>query len=827
MINDESNDDSLIEAKYRRAQSLLQGYATRSIVPNSTVYPIWIKGSDCFWYEHEINTNNSSTSNHTAVSGPLVKCYKEYRLVNAQKATNMAAFDHEILAIVLAEAVKQNVDKNRLPITDVQMQLEPSAKVGKESSAEQVKCVRFTAFDKAWIFEPPSGTLTRASEKTTCGKHLVSPNGKYTIFVQNYNLWLEDLTTSEEYALTHDGEELYCYAVTGNGWGVDMEIFPDVQARWSPDSKRIFTVQRDSRQVKPLHIIEHVPQDGSIRPKLHTFRTSMQGDDHVPEYKLVTIDVETRRLQSANYPRVPITRNSWGFFTSKLGWWGTDCQHAYFVDLARDYKTVKVVEFDTHSGATRELFKETSETQINLMLNADEYPTLIPLPETNELVWFSERSGWAHLYLYDLTTGKLKHSITSGEWLVRGILHVDLSRRELFIQTAGRSSNSSEPNKERDPYYRDLVRVNIDSGELTTLVSGNFDCATVTTLNLDFGSLTAISAGRRDIRDTRSVSHSGNYAVVTNSRADCLPVSLLLDRDGREVLELECTDLSAVYAQVSKDWRWPEPVKLLAADGKTDIYGLVFRPSDFSPKQSYPVISHTFNQPDMPWVPKGSFSNDARFGRIYADAAALAELGFIVVQIDGRGASYRHKAFQDASYGWIESAGNLEDHIAGLRQLAERYPYMDLDRVGIHSMVGGTGAVHGLFHYPDFYKVGVGSFLHDSRLFPATMWGDKYEGLRGPSSEHQYAESFAENLKGKLLIVQGMLDNNTLPSATFRVVDALYKANRDFDVLLLPNLGHVSMNSYVVRRFWDYLVQHLQDIEPPKGFKLITARDLS
>ena len=821
----ESTDNHHMEVRYRRAQKFLQGYGTRSIVPNATIFPIWIDGYDCFWYEREISTDTPSNSCIDKSQG-LVKCKKEYRLVNARKSTNTVAFDHRGLAQALGDAVDRDIDKDCLPISDVIIQLKPICEESKHSLEVTIKSIKFTAFQKSWLFNPQSEELIGVSDKNASDKYLDSPDGKYSLFTQDNNLWLHDFKTGENRALTNDGEDLFCYAVTGNGWGVDMEIFPEVQARWSADSKRIFTIQRDSRKVKPLHLVEHVPSDGSVRPKLHTFRVSMQGDPHIPEYRLVSIDVETGCLQAADYPKVPITRNSWGFFTSRLGWWGVDSRRAYFVDMARDYQKVRVVEFDTTSGTTRIIFEETSKTHINLMLNGDEFPTLIPLPETNELVWLSERSGWAHLYLYDLETGNLKNSITSGEWLVRGILHIDLPRRELFVQTAGRLPSSGEAEMERDPYYRDLARVNIDSGELTTLVSGDFDCATVTTLNFDFGLLTAKFSGRRDIRDTSSVSHSGNYVVVTNSRADCLPVSLLIDRDGREVLKLESTDLTSVYTNVSKDWRWPEPVKLLAADGKTDIYGLVFRPSDFSPKESYPIINHTFNQPDMPWVPKGSFSNDARFGRIYADAAALAELGFIVVQIDGRGASYRDKAFQDASYGWVESAGNLEDHIAGLRQLAERYPYMDLNRVGIHSMVGGTGAVHGLLHYPDFYKVGVGSFLHDSRLFPATMWGDKYEGLKGPSSEHRYAESFANNLTGKLLMVQGMLDNNTLPSATFRVIQALYKANKDFDMLMLPNLGHISMDAYVIRRFWDYLVKHLKGEEPPKEFKLMTSRDL-
>ena len=806
MITD-SKETNTIEAKYQRAQTLMQGFWGRNIVPNSTVYPVWIEGSDCFWYERDTNTSK----NTPRPGEPLVKWDKEYRLVNAKAATNKIAFDHNVVAAKLAEAVQQDIDTNQLPITNVEMKL---------NSSEQVAEVRFTAFDKLWIFETQAGTFREAPKKVTSKDRLVSPDGKYVIFTRDYNLWLEDLTTGAERILTRDGEELFCYAVVGNGWGTETDPFSGVQARWSKDSTRVLTLQRDSRQVETLPVVEHVPQDGSVRPKLHYFRKATKGDEHVPEYRLVSIEVMTGRIQAANYRQIPIVRNSWGFFTSNLGWWGTDSRYAYFVDLERDYKTVRVVAFDTLSGATRILFEETSETHINLMLNADEFPTFVPLPETNELVWFSERSGWAHLYLYDLDTGALKHPITNGEWLVVDVLSVDTARRELFVQTMGRTPGL-------DPYYRDLVRVNIDTGEVTTLASGDYDVTTQSALRLDLRTFTAIWAGRRDISATRSVSHSGEFALLTRSRADSVPVSLLLNRNGQEILKIETGDISVLNAALSDNWRWPEPVKLQAADSKTDIYGLVYRPSDFSPEKSYPVVNHVFNTPELTWVPKGSFTNDTVFGLPYLDAAALAELGFIVVQIDGRGTPFRGKAFYDESYGWAASASNLDDHVVGIHQLVERYPYMDLNRVGIYCQMGGPGAVQGLLHYPDFYKVGVVAMsLHDSRLQAAPMWADKFEGSADLSDDHQYPEAFADNLQGKLLLIHGMLDITCPPAITFRVVEALQKANKDFDLLLLPNVGHTK-NSYVIRRSWDYFVKHLQSTEPPKEFKLVTARDLS
>ena len=810
-MTDNAHSANEIAKKYQRAQTLMQGFWDRNIAPNSTIHPIWIEGSDCFWYERQINTRKDNVN-----LGDEVPIWdREYRLVNAKEVSNTLAFDHITLAAALAEMVKQDINENQLPITNVEMQLNPSTESDKKSDHGQVEKIHFSAFGKTWFFKPQSGALSEVSEQKLPKDRLLSPDGKAVLFTCGYNLWLQDLTTNEERALTRDGEEDYCYTVGGNGWGYDHNTF-GLQALWSKDSKRVFTLQRDSRQVLTMPVVEHIPGDGSVRPKVRHTRMAMQGDDHVPEYRLVAIDIETGRLQAANYRPLPITRNSDGFFDSNLGWWNTDNQHAYFVDMERDYQTVRVVEFNTHSGATRILFEETSATHISLMLNQDEYPTFVPLPETNELIWFSERSGWAHLYLYDLDTGSLKRPLSEGEWMVRNILFVDKTRRELLVQTMGRTPD-------RDPYYRDVVRVNMDTAELTEVVSSDHDYYAISAHHFEHEALTSLAMGL-DISAARSASHSGNFVVVNRSRADSVSCSLLLDRDGKKILDIEAGDLFFLKAAVSDRWEWPEPVKLKAADGTTDIYGLVFRPSGFSPDQSYPVVTYTFNTPELARVAKGSFSNDPGCGRLYCEAAALAELGFIVVQIDGRGTPYRCKAFHDESYGWIESANNLDDHVVGIRQLGERYPYIDLNRVGISTLSGGTGAVQGLLHYPDFYKVGAHALLSDSRLWPAPMWSDKYEGLAGPNPKYQYPEAYADNLQGKLLIMHGMLDIVCPVAATFRMVEAFRKANKDFDLLLLPSTGHTN-TGYMIRRSWDFLVKHLQGTEPPKEFKLTTAWD--
>lgn len=784
--------NTAIQSRYQRAQSLLQKYTANQLVLNATIYPVWIGESQCFWYERNHWLEESDRGSQKNVA-------KEYRLVNAQTKSNSIAFDHNVLANALADISEQGVVANNLPINEVAISLYD------DLNDLRVKSVEFVAFSKCWVFDVEMGVCTELVAKPP-EEWLLSPDGKRAVFTKNYNLWVRDLASGEERALTQDGEKFFIYGAPGTSWGMTTEASPQVQARWSPDSMCIYTVQRDTRQVLSTPIMHFVPKDGSVRPQLTQLKVAYPGDSHIETLQLSAIEVETGKIQRADYPQIPVTRNSYGFFTAQLGWWALDSRRAYFIDVSYDYKTARVVEFDTYTGATRVLFEEYAETHINLMPSGDEHPVFRVLAETDELVWFSERSGWGHLYLYDLKTGELKKTITSGEWLVRYIVHVDVTRREIYLQTQGRTGN-------RDPYYRDLVRVSLDSGVLKPLIASDHDNFAM----MQGEQHTLVMRNRnRNVRQARAIEPDGNFSVVTRSRADEVPVSLLLDRNGEQILDIEVADIS----NLPKQWCWPEPVELLAADGKTSIYGLVYRPSDFNPDKSYPIISHGFNQPEIQIVAKGSFSNNGTRGRYYCHAAALAELGFIVVQIDGRGSPSRSKAFQDECYGSFQTASHIDDHVAGIKQLAERYTYMDLDRVGIAAYLsGGSGCVEGLLKHPDFFKVGVTVCLHDRRLMSAAMMSHKYEGVGGPSADHQYPEQLVEHLNGKLLLLHGMLDWCTPVAGVFRLIDALQNANKDFDLVLLPNQGR-GCNDYMLRRAWDYFVIHLLDAEPPKNFKL-------
>jgi dipeptidyl aminopeptidase/acylaminoacyl peptidase len=776
-MKDDSSNTTALEEKYQRARRLAR-HATipnqhNKLTFNAILNPYWIEESECFWYEQES------------------KLGKQYRLVNAAAASNEAAFNHPDLAAALSEVTNEKIDPNNLPIAQLEFTFTPWT-------------VSFTAFQQRWLFDGQYCTAVGA-EKPSAQEALLSPDGQYSVFVRDHNLWLRSPNgkgeSDEERPLTDDGEEHYAYGTVPNmlGAGQDLGVLGELQVIWSPDSKRLFTVQLDMRQVKSLPVVHHVPKDSSVRPKLEEYKYPMPGDTHMPEYRLVSIDIDSGKVIPAHYPPVCFTY-LFPFFSSQRGWWAADSQRAYFVDLKRGAQQVQVVEFNTLTGKTRVLFEETSSTWINLQPWNFHFPALImPLPATQELIWYSERSGWAHFYLYDLETGELKQTLTQGDWVVSELLHFDAKRRELWLQTGGR-------NKAHDPYYKDVCRVDVDTGELTTVVSSDHDYYVKNkTWAFDF-SLKLFG-----------VSSDGDYLVATRSRADEAPVSLLFNREGKELLTIEEADVSGL----PDNWQWPEPVQLKAADGETDIYGLVFRPSDFSPEKSYPVIDNVNAQPASILTSKG-FDQSHH----YMCAAALAELGFIVVQIDGRGTPLRSRAFLDHADGWYTSANDITDHIAGLKQLAERYPYMDLDRVGIFSgWSTSVGPLNGLLQHPDFYKVGVTSAMPNSELYMA-LCSEPFEGPNHRQTDFVQLEHLAENLQGKLLMVHGMLDLLSLPAATFRMVEAFQKANKDFDLIMLPNQQHGGIKGpYVMRRIFDFFVRHLLGEEPPKGFNLLDSPD--
>ena len=766
-------DNHIMAVRYRRAAILHNSIGTDKLALNTLLTPHWID-EDYFWYRRQTTKG------------------VQFRLVNARLATNQQAFDHQTLADALADATGHDIQAENLPITALEMTLSPMR-------------VNFTADGNRYGFNAEGQLCQTEDESDHSRERLISPNGKQVAFVRGYNLWLFNVESGEEHALTLDGESKNYYGIAPIVYGTGA-LVSDIQAQWSPDSKRLFTVQTDAREVQSVPIVHYVPMGQNIRPYTTDYPGAFPGDEYVVTQSMVVIDIASNQVQAADYKALPVNRDAWGIFWDGLAWWSANNRHAYFVDMDRGDQVVRLVEFDTDSGATRILFEETSPTNLKLSQSELTKATLLPLPESNELIWFSERSGWGHLYLYNLENGKLKNPITQGNWTVREILYFDTECRELFFQASGRVAS-------RDPYYRDISKVQVDTGEITTLVSTDHEYNIHGPLTMVSHPFFCMDPDR--LLNSNGVSPGANYLVATRSRVDQVPMSALWDRRGNLLLEIETADTSGL----PKDWRWPEPIKLLAADDKTDIYGVIFRPSDFTPDKQYPVIDYSGCWAEIAFTAKGAFRNGpAAADAWYLMPAALAELGFIVVMIDGRGTPYRERAFLDASYGWVPSTNYAEDRISGIKQLATRHHYIDLNRIGIMGQTGSPGALYGLLQYPDFYKVGVSHRVQDTRLMSA-FYGEHHEGITPSISDNYYAEQMVANLQGKLLLIHGLLDPYTPCATTWRVIDALEKANKDFDMLMLPNMS-VPLSDYALRRVWDFFVIHLLHAEPPKEFNL-------
>ncbi len=799
------NNDT--QSRYQQAQALSQGQLTTNIIKNDVILPHWINDSKSFWY-----VRNGEKG-------------REFVLVNAKDAAKGLVFNHEILADQLHAATGLDVDSNDLPLSDLIISLSPTI-------------AYFQAFDKQWQFNTEESKIKEIKSTSNdlhyaqdgvapivLDKHglpeaLLSPDGKLAVFVRDYNLWLRDTATGKDRALTTNGSADQGYGITG---GFDSAV----QARWSPDSKRLLTVQLNTQGGIQRPFVSFAPEDGTLNPQVTRVAVSYPGDEKVSSYQLFWIVLETGEVHFVDYavqPSIPSGCSSWGFFSNNLGWWSTDSRRAFFIDVTRSADTVRLVELDTQTGLTRVLFEETSDTMVNLCPNFFDFPLFLPLPDSDELIWYSERSGWGQLYLYDLTTGELKHQITGGEpsansegWLVRDVVQYDQKKRELIIQTAGRDPDIN-------PYYRDICKVNIDTCELTTLLSDNIDHTVTHPRHLIVLGLREKSPALVVQGAVNGVSPSGEFIVTSRSRVDTPTSTVLLDRNGREIMVVETADVS----NLPEGWVWPEPVMMKDAEGNNELYGVIYRPPGFSVDKSYPVIDYAWTMRGAGTVPVGAFHLDTMIGYTYTLSTALAALGFIVVSIEGRGTPFRGKQFQDYYADDIAGEHVLDDHVAGIKQLAQRDPSMDLSRVGIVAAEQSPFAVYGAVHHSDFFKVAVQHCFADPRYGLAghgemhfnhsQQIDDSNNGL----GKIKHIEDFVGSLNAKLLLIQGML--SFAVGSTFGLVEALQKANKDFDMICLPNMTH-QMTGYTIRREWDYMIKHLQGIEPPKEFSLTVGEE--
>ncbi|TBO39708.1 S9 family peptidase [Pedobacter kyonggii] len=612
-----------------------------------------------------------------------------------------------------------------------------------------------------------------SSRRGASRNEILSPDGKKAILIKDYNLFVKDVATGKLTQLTTDGIKDYGYATDNAGWKhSDAPIL-----RWSPDSKKIATFQQDQRNSKDMYLV--TTNVGA--PVLKAWKYPLPGDKQIATIRRVVIDVENAKMVSLKIPadqhRATLSDDISSSGTFDDIDWKADGTEVAFVSTSRDHKNEKFRIANATTGAVREVFEETVKTQYESGQGAINWRYL---PEAKEIIWYSERDNWGHLYLYDSTNGKLKNQITKGDFVVTRLVKVDEKTRTLYFMANGREKGN--------PYFSHLYKIGFDGKNLALLTpeEGNHQVV---------------------------FSPSFEYFVDTYSQPDVPAVTVLRSIGGKLINTLEKTDVSRLTAT---GWKAPIPVAVKAKDGKTDIYGLVFTPTKMDADQKYPVIDYIYPGPQGGSV--GSWSFAASRG----DNQALAELGFIVVVIEGTSNPDRSKSFHDMSYGNM-AENTLPDQIAAIRQLSAKYP-IDTTKVGIwgHSG-GGFATAAAMFRYPDFFKVGISeSGNHDNRNYEDD-WGERYNGLvENADYEAQANQNYAKNLKGKLMLVHGMMDDNVPPYNTLLVVEALEKANKSFDLVIFPNSAHGygEYSPYMTRRRWDYFVQHLLGAEPPKDYQM-------
>ena len=750
---------------YGRAEQMLT-WNTTKLVFGDAVTPRWLAGGDRFWYR--------TTTPRGA----------EFVLVEPATATRRLLFDNARLAAAMSAAGDSAIDPARLPFRDLRF--------GDDGRDERT--IEVVARARRFTCDIVAYRCTVGDTLPSRVPYVRSPDGKWEAFVARHDVWVRPTGGGDSTRLTTDGVE-------GWGYGVDMERAGQIirqrperpAMQWSPDSRRLAVGRTDERNVGRMWLYSSTSQ----RPKAYSYPYALPGDSVIPLFDTYIIDVAARRAVRVDAP--PQTAQANGITGVRdSSWisvrWGAGSDKLYLTHADRGPRKLLLLEADAATGATRVVAGDSSRTYVELNLESGGAPNWRPLAN-GDRVWFSERDGWGHLYRYG-PDGRVKNAITTGPWTVGSIAHVDEATGTIWFTGRGREAG-------RHATYAHLYRARLDGTGLTLLTPENGD-------------------------HTIAFAPNGKWFVDTYSRVDVAPVTVLRSAaDGRVIRELERADISRL---VATGWKPGEPFVVKARDGLTDLHGVMWKPSRFDSTKKYPVLDHIYPGPQIGPAPTGFFPTNAE-GLVYAtmgQVQAVAELGFIVVSIDHMGTPLRSKAFHDAYYAIMGDNG-LPDHIAAIKQLAARTPQMDLEHVGIYGHSGGGFAsTDAILRYPDFFKVAVStSGNHDNRTY-YYGWGERYQGLlvrdtlrKSDNYENQVNYLLAKNLKGKLFLMHGDMDDNVHPSMTIQVADALIKANKSFDLLIVPNIDHgLTQEPYVIRRSWDFFVRNLRGEEPPAGYEL-------
>ena len=764
---DASLDRAMVPAQaYRRAERFLPANAPKYVL-NASVTPNWIGEEDRFWYRRAL-----------AGGG------RQFVTVDAATGNREPSFDHAFIARELAR-LDEEAEHAETTLPFDAFTFNSDGGIDFRVGEAFYRCT----LERCAASEPPAPPFTPLETP--------SPDGQWAAYHKDHNLWVRSADGEAQIQLTTNGED---------GWGYGTQLGTSVsyismqrlqgghapQVKWSPDSTQLLTQRVDEREVKQLSIVEHAPEDGSLRPRTHTMRYAFARDQVKPRGRFVVFDIPGGERTDIDHPDIELTYAALTGPESREVWWREDGRGFGFVHrfpFARGYSVNRV---DLETGEVTVEFERVSERTSSPGIATPLPPQVVDFAD-GSIVWFSDESGYGHLYRKD-ADGNVAQ-ITAGEWNVGGIVHVDREAGRLYLL-------GSQPEAEGNPYHHFVYGVDVDGSDFLRITGGSGN----------HGWLMSLLAGQSPF------SPSGDYLVTSRSTTTDPGRTELLSNRGDLIAVIETADISPLQAG---GFVPPEPFTVTAADGRTRLYGTLFFPADFDPRRAYPIIDSIYPGPQI-WRDPHAFAGSlfSRFG-----AQSMAELGFVVMTVDGRGTPGRSRDFHfPPGVNLLGAAGSLDDHIAAIEQLAAERPYIDRERVGIYGWSGGGYAsTHAILSYPDFYKVAVsGAGNHDPRTY-LPIWGESYQGdtddafYEAGSNAH-----LAGNLKGKLFLVHGALDDNVHPGNTYAVVDALIKANKDFDLLILPNAAHApgDATGYFLRRQWDYFVTHLLGMRPPEGYEV-------
>ena len=715
---------------YNRAYELREKFGAKQVY-YANVAPQWIDGTHHFWYVRETPEG------------------RIYVVVDADKKSRKNLFDHQKLATALSQASGKEVKADALQPQRLRVNRTLDTLQFVFANHRYTYAVKKNQLtDEGALPTPPKQKHWMEVDDEKGGAPVTSPDGRWSAYIKNDNIYVKELATGKEKALSKDGT---------------LSNYYSSYIQWSPDSKKVAACRIRPVEKRYVYYVESSPAD-QLQPKLHKQEYAKPGDE-LPFKVPCIYEVETGR---EIIPSTALFDRQYELYGPE---WNSDSRAITFEYNQRGHQVYRVLELSAETGQVRPLVEETSDKYVN-------YPRHFrhDLKDGERLIWMSERDNWNHLYMYDRRTARPTHQITKGEWYVRQVLKVDEENSCIYFTANG-------VQKDEDPYLIRYYRIGFDGNGLTDLTP-------------DEGMHQArFSDDMRYLVDV--------YSTVANA-----PVAVLRDaKDGRVVMPLEKADISRLEAN---GWKAPEVFVAPGRDGKTPMWGLIQRPTNFDPQKKYPIIEYIYQGPGDQYVPKSFRSYNWYM-------TSLAELGFVVVMVDGMGTSFRSRTFENICYKNLKDAG-LPDHMAWIKAAAAKYPYMNIDRVGIYGCsAGGQESTNALLLYPDFYKCAYSACgCHDNRM-DKIWWNELWLGY--PVGEQYKEGSNVENahlLRRPLMLVVGELDDNVDPASTMQVVNALIKANKDFELVVVPGAHHTMGEDFGEHKRYDFFVRHLLEVNPPK-----------